>query len=109
MNKVANTDMLIDANRIAVGRRYNRTLSSKGLDALDNDGLHVLQLLMVHEHAQGKAVDPHMRVMAFLKVKEVEKPQQVILDIPMRSWNDWPTAEQVKEAYDTARRSAGGE
>lgn len=61
---------------------YNRQLSDDALDSLDPDGVHVIQPFMIHEHANGVAVDPHMRCRLFLKFEELTGAQEAWLDIP---------------------------
>ena len=50
---------LIEANNIAIKRGYNRSLT-RDITSL-NDVLYPVVFSMLHEHAAGVKVDPHMR------------------------------------------------
>lgn len=77
---------LVAANKIAISRNYNRQLSDK-INDFPEDTLFPITFTMVHEHANGVRVDPHVRCMVgvpdgsvmidcdfdlFDKLKEVE-------------------------------------
>lgn len=53
---------LIAANKIAVNRNYNRQLVDE-INQLPKDTLFPITFTMVHEHASGIRVDPHVRCM----------------------------------------------
>lgn len=52
---------IIQANKIAAKRNYNRQLDKKFVDSLDDDMWFPIVMTLMHEHAQGKKVDPHIR------------------------------------------------
>ena len=91
--KVLDTPKLRILNEQAIENNYNRQLDPKWLDSVDPDGIHVVGFTMVHEHAVGVAVEPHVRAQLFVKVKDQEKSQEVWLDIPTQEvWLDIPMA-----------------
>ena len=52
---------LLQANKIAGKRKYNRQLESKFINSLPEDEWFPILMTLPHEHAQGKKVDPHIR------------------------------------------------
>lgn len=52
---------LMQANRIAERRGYNRQLDYNFLKSLPDDKFYPAFFTMIHEHAQGKSVEPHVR------------------------------------------------
>ena len=92
--KVLDTPKLRILNEQAIENDYNRQLDPKWLDNVDPDGIHVVGFTMVHEHAAGVAVEPHIRAQLFVKVKDQEKSQEVWLDIPMAYFNELPHVEK---------------
>ena len=67
----------------AAKRDYNRQLTAEIVPDLDADGVHVFQPFMVHEHANGQEVEPHMRGRAYVKLRGQPKPVEAWLDVPM--------------------------
>ena len=53
---------LIAANKIARNRNYNRQLNNE-INKFPKDTLFPVTFTMVHEHANGVKVDPHVRCM----------------------------------------------
>lgn len=83
---VIHTDDLIMANRQAVQRHYNRTLSSKMINALDEDGINIVQLAL--------AQDDYMRVLLLLKLKDRDEPVQGWFDMSYDRFNALPRLEK---------------
>jgi hypothetical protein len=52
---------LLKANLLAIGRGYNRILTPELLAELPEDFIFPVSFSMIHEHAAGNSVDPHMR------------------------------------------------
>ena len=52
---------LLKANLLAISRGYNRILSPELLAELPEDFIFPVSFSMIHEHAAGNSVDPHMR------------------------------------------------
>lgn len=60
--KVFTLDELVQANEIAKERNYNRQLVD-GIVNLPCDTIFPITLTLLHEHACGVKVDPHIRCM----------------------------------------------
>jgi hypothetical protein len=86
--KVCNTRQLVVLNERAHSLNYNRRLEREALGNIaDPDGLHVLDSVMIHEHAQGQAVDPHYRCMVLIKVRNSTVPHEAWLDVPIEDYD----------------------
>ena len=48
MSKVMGTDTVIALNRTAVRKHYNRTLSSRFIERLDDDGVNIIVTHLLH-------------------------------------------------------------
>jgi hypothetical protein len=95
--KVVGTATLELINLHSSTRHYNRTLSIKGLDMLDPDGKHIITWTMIHEHAAGVKVDPHVRAAMLLKVKDSMTPVRTFLDMTFKDFNDLTTTVPLSE------------
>lgn len=86
--QVIDTANLEICNLHATTRHYNRTLSSKGLEMLDPNGTHIITFTMVHEHAAGVKVDPHIRCKMMLKIKDSMTPVDAFVDMTFKDFNE---------------------
>lgn len=85
--RVINTGTLLALNAKAVKLGYNRQLDSERLiENVDPDGSHIVKAFMLHEHAAGVKVDPHIRCMVFIKVKDTMEPTEGWLDVPLADY-----------------------
>jgi len=100
--KIMDSAELLFINNRSARKGYNATLSSDGLDAIDPDGIHVITMTMIHEHAGGAKVEPHVRAMVLLKVKDSDVPRLGRLDMTFEWFNSLRevtvTDEQIREA-----------
>lgn len=88
--RIINTRELIEINNYAVAN-YNRCLDPALLaERVDPEGLHVLTLMMIHEHSAGVLVDPHFRCLALIKLRGEVLPQEAALDIEMDTYQALP-------------------
>ncbi len=85
---VIHTDDLIMANREAVHRRYNRTLSSKMIDALDPDGINIVTYAL--------AQDDFIRLLLLLKLTGRDEPVQGWFDMSYDRYNALPRLERTE-------------
>lgn len=109
-DRVANTVQMMQitakATRLNLNRRLNfdpfKNFGGDWSRRLMSNSVHVLQPILVHTYAQGQPVEPHMRVMGFLRLKGgiVTRPDQRILDIPMDTWERLPYAVLTRETKD---------
>jgi hypothetical protein len=91
--KYIDTGNLEDINRKSTTKGYNRTISTDGLNALDPKGWHIIQATMLHEHAAGVKVNPHIRAWMMLKLKDRDQPALAFLDMSMEDFDSIPEME----------------
>ena len=63
-------DELIEANKVAMARNYNRTINPENIKNLSNS-LFPVTFSMIHEHANGVQVKPHMRCLIYTGTSSV--------------------------------------
>lgn len=93
----ADKEILQKLNDAATERSYNRTLYSAAIDRLPDDEIFAITPIMVHEHAQGKAVDPHLRC----SIKSVTGQTDfgfVLIDVPFELFDLLPKKSAVTPA-----------
>ncbi len=82
---------LIDAAVTAEERGYNRQLDWKQLEAeLDDDTVFPVAFSMLHEHAAGELVAPHVRTIIVLSD---DGEDRAMLDVDMAVFNGLPEVE----------------
>jgi hypothetical protein len=105
--KVADTDQLTRIAQEGLDRGYNRRLNLAAAEAagytLDPKGLHVLDDLLLHEHAGGRKVPAHVRCWVVAKMLDSDEPVTGIVDVSIERWNDLPTVETALERKELAR------
>lgn len=79
--KFTNKTQLTLLNETAAKLNYNRQLVPEAIDALHDDAYVAILPILIHEHAQGKPVDPHLR--CSLHVFGEPAPLPAMLDVPM--------------------------
>jgi len=87
-------DSLIEAAKAGNERGYNRQLDPDKLDNLGWTEFLPVTFDMLHEHINGEAVEPHVRVMVMVDAKNSGKghrDETVLLDISMERFNALPT------------------
>lgn len=83
--KVFNKATLKEANDVAEKRDYNRQIKSEFIDSLPDNKLFPVVFTMLHEHAQGKRVNAHVRCwVSFGK-------ERVFIDCDMDIFNKLPS------------------
>ena len=85
---VIHSDDLIMANRQAVQRSYNRTLSSRMVEALDDDGINIVEWHLAH--------DDFVRVLLMLKLQDRDEPVHAWLDMGYDRFNALPRLERAE-------------
>jgi hypothetical protein len=80
--RYADKDILKKLNDEATRLNYNRTLYPEAIDKLPDDEIFAVVPLMIHEHAQGVPVDPHLRCRLTSATGQTNM-DFVLLDIPM--------------------------
>lgn len=61
MIRLANKSMLKKLNNTAAQRNYNRQIAPESIERLADDVIVAVSPIMIHEHAAGKPVAPHLR------------------------------------------------
>lgn len=98
--RLANKPILRRLNELAAAANYNRQIVPEAIDSLPDTVMIALQPLIIHEHAAGKPVDPHLRcrVLAFDISPELPQEEQaqdlfagVFLDIAFDAFELLPT------------------
>lgn len=97
VTKFADKKLIKLVNAEAGRQKYNRQLDDAALDTLADDAILALSPLIVHEHAQGKPVDPHFRC----SVRFVH-PSQIawdglMLDVPMHMFELLPSLQDLQK------------
>lgn len=92
--KVANAEMIRKANTPS----YNRSLSRQVLKSLDPEGINLVWIAIIHEHAAGRRVDPHYRCWVLLRVVGQEKPLRAMMDMEMQRYDKMPSLADYKAA-----------
>ena len=104
MNKYAPVEIskrqLRHLNRKAILLDYNRSFIPEFFDTVAAQDRFVIAPFMMHEHAQGKLVEPHLRCRVYLSQPEPQEERIGIgfLDIRLE---DYPTyvAEPTEKSY----------
>jgi putative restriction endonuclease len=92
--KCFDKDTLIEANRIAHRKNYNRSLDFKFVESLPDDKWFPIVMTLIHDHANGVRVDPHMRCW----VEFDEKGRKAFIDVPMKIYDALATLKMPEEA-----------
>tara|TARA_R110000751_G_scaffold307217_1_gene427766 strand:- start:89 stop:430 length:342 start_codon:yes stop_codon:yes gene_type:complete len=88
--KIMNATQLEEANSEAIANNYNRTLNlGKFYESVrkfgydPRDVLYPVFPLIMHEHAEGKFTDPHMRIEVIGPYNESGMVMKAVLDCPL--------------------------
>jgi hypothetical protein len=81
-------------NARATALNYNRTLYPEAIDRLPADEIFAISPIMIHEHAQGKAVDPHLRCSITSATGQTDLGF-VMIDVPMELFETLPKKEDL--------------
>jgi hypothetical protein len=87
--KYFDKETLSKAVDVAIERDYNRCINPSAVNELPDGFVFPVAFSMVHEHAAGVAVDPHMRAMIVIN----GDGDTVLLDVDMGLYNSLPTTE----------------
>jgi hypothetical protein len=78
-----NSYTLLDLNRAAISSKYNRSLSTKFIENIDPDGVHIITFTFIHN-------DDHVRAMLMIKVKGRIEPVHATLDMSIKNYMSLP-------------------
>ncbi len=107
MFRLANKALLKKLNDEAARLHYNRQIVPEAIDKLPEDVLIAVSPIMIHEHAQGVPVDPHLRcsVRVLDPIEENVFFEGLFLDVPMRLFEllpELPAREAQREKTEKA-------
>jgi hypothetical protein len=89
--KFANKDHFLALARDAEKMGFNRQAHFENLyDMMDSNGTNIMIFSMLHEHIAGCKVDPHMRTMWYVKLKDTMEPATVFLDMTFAMFDTLP-------------------
>jgi|SRR3954452_4505654 hypothetical protein len=95
-----NTREMREICREAHRRGLNRKVTPAQFKLLDPKGTHILSPLFMHDRADGKKVEPHMRCDAYLKLLGKQAAIESTLDIPMQFLRGQMSQERLNEAIE---------
>lgn len=96
--RFADKELLKKLNAEAVRLKYNRQILPEGIDALDPDTILAISPIMIHEHAQGVSVDPHLRCSVRIVHPKSTAFDGLFLDVPIYLFELLPEAEKLAPA-----------
>lgn len=97
------TRELREVARDAHRRGLNRQLTPAQFQLLDPKGVHILTPQFMHDRADGKRVEPHLRCYCFVKLIGKHKAVERQLDISMQLVRNLLTDDEVKNVKDKGR------
>ena len=77
--------------------KYNRSITQSAIDALPDDKFFPVIFSMVHEHIEGKPVEPHMRCIFLVPDIDGNGRKRLILDMEMGLYDLLPEVEVPDE------------
>lgn len=94
-DRFADKELLRKLNAAAKRNNYNRQLVPAGVDSLPEDTIVAISPIMIHEHAQGVAVDPHLRCSVRVVYPTEVAWGGLMLDVPMDLFELLPQKEKL--------------
>jgi hypothetical protein len=79
--KIMGADTVIALNKKAVLKRYNRTLSSKFIGRLDDDGVNIVVTQLLHGDGD------YVRTLTMFKLADRDEPVEAWFDISLDGFN----------------------
>ena len=92
--RFADKDILRKLNDEAIGRDYNRAIQPAFIDKQPDDEIFAVAPIMIHEHAQGRPVDPHLRCSIHSATGRTDLGF-VMLDVPFELFELLPEREET--------------
>lgn len=81
--KFATKKQLIQINKRAIANNYNRSIIPEYLENLPDKLVFPVTLSLLHEHAMGKPVEPHVRCQFTIGDANLRDIQQIFIDVEM--------------------------
>jgi hypothetical protein len=89
--KVITTELLVEANRLAVKRGYNRSLTHEFMMTLDPAGIHLIRWAFPHNDGE------EFRCEILCKQEGTMEPAVVMLDVDPDLFGGLPDHEELKQ------------
>lgn len=99
--KIASSGEVAAICTLSAKRDYNRLLFSEDIANLDPNGVNLLYVLMIHEHAQGVAVGPHYRCRGLLKMQDERVPFECTIDVDIDQYDRLKTVSKAIKGSET--------
>lgn len=93
--RFADRDILQRLNDEALRRDYNRSLNPAFIKSQPEDEIYAIAPIIIHEHAKGKAVEPHLRCSVSSATGRT-KLGFLMLDVPYELFDLLPEREVVE-------------
>jgi len=100
--RFADRNILRKLNHEAARRNYNRQILEQGIDSLAEDAIVAVSPIMIHEHAQGKAVEPHLRCSVQLVYPTATPWNGLTLDVPVEMFEMLPEKQDIETVKTSA-------
>lgn len=94
--RYVNKEILRKLNYLSAHHKYNRQLTMESIDALPDDAVIAIEMVIIHEHAQGKPVEPHARCRVIVK-DNIDYFGWAFLDVNFDSFALLPTKKDIEE------------
>lgn len=91
MTRLANKKLLTKLNEAANHMNYNRQVVPEAIEKLPDDVIVAVLPIMIHEHAAGKPVEPHLRCSLRILHPASDMFHGLFLDIPCELFEKLPT------------------
>ena len=99
-------NLLVKANKLAKKRNYNRQLGD-WINDLPADTLCPITFTLLHEHAQGERVDPHVRCIVWMPVSAGTKERaSAMIDCDMALFEALPVLDIPEEGLTKVEQPA---
>jgi hypothetical protein len=91
--KYATRAQLIKINNRAIAKNYNRAVKPEFLQTLPEFLRYPVTLTLLHEHAQGQPVAPHMRCRFTIGDENLKNIDAIMIDVEMDLYDMLPEIE----------------
>jgi hypothetical protein len=97
MSKVMGADTVIALNKTAVRKKYNRTLSSKFIERLADDGVNIVVTHLLHGDGE------YVRTLTMFKLADRDEPVEGWLDVSLEDFNRLADVERQPDGQYTVK------
>lgn len=106
--RCVNTVDMLTLYNTARKLNLNRNLEPATVTALDPDGVHALTMILVdHQAYANRGLPTHHRTSTLLKIRDVDKPLAVFLDVTDEQWRQLLTLSETMPLFERATAGSG--